>query len=117
MKSPIEQECFRLVQQIVVARDKKCVRCGEPSSCGHHVFTRSRQATAFLPEACMGLCTECHNWIEAHPEQGVILAVSLLGRKRYDELERVSLTQCRFREADYRDIRRVLRKRLKEVEG
>jgi len=114
MRSSVEQECFRLIQQIAVTQHPFCVRCDQPATCGHHIYTRSRPATAFLPDAVLGVCAECHEWIERNPEEAIALAISIIGRKRYEMLEWLSYTVCRFRKQDYRDIRQELRIRLRE---
>jgi hypothetical protein len=117
MKSSVEKECFALIQEIAVKRHPRCKRCGDPSQCGHHIFTRSRPATAFLPEAVIGLCAECHDWIERHPDFGAALAVSILGREEYDHLSALSRVVCRYRAADYREIRDGLRKILEDTKS
>ena len=116
MKSSVERDCYRLLQQIVVERDKVCVRCLEnPSACGHHIFTRSRPVTAFLPEAVIGLCTDCHNWAQRNPNLAAMLAISVLGERKYEKLARLSLEVRRYRPADFREIRQGLRMELKGV--
>ena len=111
----LEKDCDRLLQQVVVERDKVCVRClDKPSTCGHHIFTRSRPATRYRPDAVIGVCAECHNYLEEHPAIARVFAISFIGYENYYDLERLSLVTCRFRAADYREIRQQLRMILKE---
>jgi len=116
MRSSVEQECFRLIQQIAVTQHPFCVRCGQPSTCGHHIYTRSRPATAFDPEAVLGVCVICHDHIERHPEEGTQLAINVIGWGKYVFLEGKSRNYCGYRIEDFREIRQGLRQRLKEME-
>ena len=106
----LEKDCDRLLQQVVVERDKVCVRCRvKPAACGHHIFTRSRPATRYRPDAVIGVCAECHNYLEEHPAIAREFAISFIGYENYNILERLSLAVCRFRAADFREIRQELR--------
>jgi len=106
----LEKDCDRLLQQVVVERDWVCVRCRvHPAACGHHIFTRSRPATRYRPDAVIGVCADCHNYLEEHPHEAIKLAKSFIGYENYYILERLSLVTCRFRAADYREIRQGLR--------
>ena len=118
MKSSVDNDCMRLVQQIVVERDKECVRCHiKPADCGHHIFTGSRPATRYRPDAVMGVCAECHNWLEEHPAMAREFAISFIGYENYHILERISLVTCRFRPADFREIRQGLRMMIGRGDG
>ena len=116
MKSSVERECFRLVQVIAVTKYPNCVRCGAPSTCGHHIFSRSRNATAFDPAAVLGLCAECHAWAHQYPGAGLRLAQTIVGIKEYNRLAKKSMAICRYRASDFREIRQRLREELKEQE-
>lgn len=117
MKSSSEHECYRLIQQIAVTKHPFCVRCGAPSTCGHHIFTRSRPGTAFDPDAVIGMCAECHTWAHRYPSRAILLAQVVIGIKEYNLLTRKSIEVCRYRASDYREIRQRLRGILKQTEG
>jgi len=111
-----KQECKKLIQEAVVLRDPICVRpgCGSPSDCGHHIFKRDRPTTAFLPEACVGLCTRCHTgFAHGKPEEFKRFMISRLGEDRYYELRRLSYKTAE--EIDYVVIRDGLRAFIAEL--
>lgn len=116
MKSSVEQECYRLVQQIAVTKHPVCVRCGDPSTCGHHIFTRSRPGTTFDPDAVIGMCAECHAWAHRWPNYAILVAQSVIGITKYYRLEKKSREVCRYRVSDFREIRQRLREILKQTE-
>ncbi len=117
MKSSVERECYRLVQVIAVTKYPSCVRCGEPSTCGHHIFSRRNNATAFDPDAVLGMCAECHVWAHSYPGAGLRLAQTIIGIKEYNRLAKKSMEVCRYRAADFREIRQRLREELKGAEN
>jgi len=112
MTSP-KSDCYRLIQQIAVKRDPKCIICGAPSTVGHHLFKRSRMATAFLPEAVRGLCHYDHARAHTHRKWFTIFMVGLIG-DRYYELERLSNTVVKV---DFKAKRDELRGILNELEN
>ncbi len=87
-------DCYRVIQEIAVARDKVCQKpgCSRRAEAGHHLWKRDRLATAFLPEAILGLCTQHHTgWAHNKPKEFKDFMVSRMG-KRYYELQRLSNT-------------------------
>jgi len=115
MTSP-KSECYRLIQQIAVKRDPRCIviGCGAPSTVGHHLFKRSRMATAFLPEAVRGLCHPCHLKAHASPAWFRALMISMIG-DRYYELERLSNTVVKVDFKAKRDELRGILEKLKWI--
>jgi len=110
-----KDDCYKLTQEIAVARDVVCQRpeCIRPADCGHHIFKRDRMATAFLPEAVVGVCTQDHTgWAHAKPQEFKAFMVKRMG-KRYHELSRLSKTVCKYQ--DYTEIRARLGERLQVV--
>ena len=87
MKSAAEKDCFNLIQQIAVLQDPRCIVCGEPSSCGHHVYGRGL-AAAFNPEMVRGLC-EKHHVPFAHEQREAFkrFFTSFIGPLNYERLE------------------------------
>lgn len=110
-----KDDCYKLVQEIAVTRDAVCLRpeCGKPADCGHHIFKRDRMATAFLPEAVVGVCTQDHTgWAHAKPKEFQAFMVGEIG-DRYHELNRLSMSVCKYQ--NYAAIRAGLRERLQAL--
>ena len=108
-----KDDCYKLIQEIAVARDVVCQRpeCGRPADCGHHLFKRDRMATAFLPEAVVGVCAQDHTgWAHAKPREFKAFMVEKRGN-RYYELARLSETVCKHQ--NYAEIRAGLRENLR----
>ena len=103
---------LKLIQQIGLARDKVCPICGEKAQVTHHIFTRSRSMTAYLPEAVIGLCHRCH-MKEAHnkPKEFKQFMIERLGEDRYYELRRLSYEHVEV--MDYGEICERLRNELR----
>ena len=104
-----KDDCYKLIQQIVVKRDVFCKypSCFSQSSAGHHLFKRDRLATAFLPEAVIGLCVDHHTprWVE--DPVFIDYLVAMMG-ERYYELQRLSYTVVR--NFDFKECRKQLRR-------
>ena len=108
-----KDDCYKLMQEIAVTRDVVCQRpeCGRPAECGHHLFKRDRMATAFLPEAVVGVCTQDHvGWAHAKPNEFKKFMVNYMGN-RYHKLSKLSTTVCKYQ--DYNIIRSKLRECLR----
>lgn len=103
-----KQDCYRLIQEIVVKRDVFCQwpSCSQRSSSGHHLFKRDRLATAFLPEAVIGLCAQHHVPQIVSSEEFRDLMVSRMGENYY-YLQRLSNTVVKH--FDFGQCRRHLR--------
>ena len=102
-------ECYRLYQQVVVARDIFCryPGCGQRSTVAHHIFKRDRLATAFNPKYGIGLCAGHHgNWAHAQPTAFKSWLVSIMGEDGYYEGLRLSNTQVKH--IDFNTIRESL---------
>ena len=101
-------DCYRIIQEIAVARDKVCQHpeCNRPADCGHHLFKRDRLATAFFPEAILGVCTQHHTgWCHNKTEEFAMAMFVKMGR-RYYELRRLSHTIVK--NMDYNEVYRGL---------
>ena len=112
MKSAAEKECYRLIQQIAVLNDPICTRfgCWKPSVVGHHIFPRSRMATAFDPRCVLGKC-DCHHKIaHSSPAQDEIQNRKRFGDEEYEALERLSWTVVP--DINFEEIRDGLKKIL-----
>jgi hypothetical protein len=107
-----KDDCFKLIQQIAIARDKVCQHpdCCTSVEVGHHIFSRSRMATAFLPEAVIGLCAWHHStWAHGKPKAFKEFMVERIG-ERYHQLRRRSYETVK--NPDYNEIRQGLVKVL-----
>lgn len=106
------KEAYRLIQEVVVKETPFCKRCGSPATVGHHLYKRDRMATAFLPEALWGLCTECHAWAHRNPCQLQKMVIEEIG-ERYYELLRLSHTVVKNMDLD--QVKKELKKRMREI--
>ena len=84
-----------LVSKIVRDRDRRCVDCGrypEPDlQLTHaHIFPRDNMSVRFDPNNGVTLCFTCHRWYHDHPVQFKLWIIRLIGREKYDSLERQS---------------------------
>lgn len=99
-----KKDCYSIIQEIAVARDKVCQKpeCSRRAEAGHHLWKRDRFATAFLPEAILGLCTQHHTgWAHNKPEEFKKFMVARMGEEYY-ELRRLSNTVVK--NLDYNEI-------------
>lgn len=103
----IKHECYSLVQAVTLKRHPVCRMCGNPSVVGHHQFGRSRQGTAYNPDALIALCMDCHAYAHSKPMLFKAVAKELLG-ERYGELEALSRMTVQLRAEEYRKIKALL---------
>jgi len=91
MSTKAKDDCYKLIQIIVVAQDFLCIfpGCCQQSEVGHHLFKRDNMGTALHPEAVRGLCHIHHGHAHARPEQFKKIMIGLIG-ERYYELQRLS---------------------------
>lgn len=115
MSNPLEQECYALIQAVVLARDVFCRApgCVHASASAHHIFKRDRLATAFNPTYLVGLCLTCHtSWAHGHPEEFREWLLSWMGDAYYEGLR---LSNTIVKNYDYKCTRDALRKTLKAL--
>ena len=111
-----KDDCYQLIQQIVVTRDQICQhpKCSTGVQCGHHLFKRDRMATAFDPEAVIGLCAWHHtSWAENQPNVFREFMIKRMG-ERYQQLRRKSYETVK--NLDYESIREHLRNIFKSFQ-
>jgi hypothetical protein len=118
VKADLKKPCYKLYQQVVVARDIFCQRpgCHKPATAGHHVFGRANMGTAFEPDGGLGLCMDCHDgWARQCPMTVHDVLRRKVGPKRYNELQTLSNTVVKLREYDLKDIADFLGNMLKKI--
>ena len=78
----------------------KCFFCGKPGSQNSHFWGRRHSATRYLEENCDYICGGCHMRHEGD-KQGLYrtLKITQLGRKLYNELERLHNTSVKRSDA------------------
>ena len=104
-----KDDCYRLIQEISVARDPFCRApgCERLSTCGHHLFPRSRLATAFDPRFIIGLCHYCHvPWAHAKTKEFQEWVISWMGEDVF--IEGVRLSNSIVKHLDFNEKRRYL---------
>ena len=114
--SKAKDDCYALIQEISVASETFCQapECNQLSDCGHHIYGRDNMATAFLPEAVIGLCTRCHTGFAHNKPKGFKrFMIERMGEDRYYELKRLSDTTAKHQ--DYKAIREGLREILRNI--
>ena len=112
-KPGTKAEAYKLIQEVVVVKDKVCQRpgCNRQADCGHHVWKRNRLSTAFLHEAVVGVCTQDHTgWAHNKPKEFKQFMIERLGEDRYYELRRLSYEHVEA--MDYGEICERLRNEL-----
>ena len=80
--------CDNLWSQLVKARDRKCVRCGNGYNLDPaHIFGRVRKSVRWLLEDGLTLCRECHDWGHHNEKAFRIFVEEYLGIERYTALK------------------------------
>jgi hypothetical protein len=102
-------KCYRLVQVIGLRLHPHCQvpECKHRSVTMHHLFPRNRMATAFYLDALFAVCLTHHALAHAEPIEFEAIAIKCL-KDQYYELQALSRTIVRFREADYKRIAEAL---------
>lgn len=84
----LEKQADRLWSLIVRSRDGACERCHtRPVAHPHHLIFRSRsKRTRWLIQNGAAICAGCHLAVHRDSEDNIALAVKLLGREGWDNL-------------------------------
>lgn len=113
-----KNDCYRLIQEVVVARDVFCRApgCGRLSAAGHHLYKRDRLATAFDPRYVIGLCNDHHvPWSHKEPNEFREWVISWMGEDEYYAGLRLSNTTVKHQ--DFEQIRECLREKLLKIKN
>ena len=77
----------KLVSQIVILRDKKCVVCGSTNKLGcGHLFTRTYYSTRWDLQNCHAQCRNCNFRHEHDPYPYTEYYLNKFGKQSYDLL-------------------------------
>ncbi len=88
----------KLVSQIVIARDKKCVCCGNTNNLtGGHLFSRVAYSTRWDLMNVFCQCISCNLRHEYDPYPLTNYFISINGKKAYDNLHRRFVTPKKFK--------------------
>ena len=82
-----------LVRQIVINRDKTCLKCGKSQILhASHIYPRGKYPKMqFMPENVKALCLGCHlYWWHKHPIEAKEWAIKALGKARLNLLKKRS---------------------------
>lgn len=95
-----------ITSKLVRTRDGyRCRKCGKLAVikgdvAHHHIFTKTRFPTRWMPENGVCLCFRCHRWAHSAGEEFRRWVVSWMGQAEYDQLYLWSQTRGGFREWD-----------------
>ena len=118
-KTPKKSRRSYLIAQIDAIMSKRirgrdgnrCRRCGRERVFAHHIFTKTRLSTRFVPENLISLCFHCHRWAHSAGEEFREWILSWMNKGEYDQLYLWSQTRGGFKEIDLKlmlwDIRRT----------
>lgn len=101
----------------VRTRDEyRCRRCGKRAEnkgevAHHHIFTKTRLTTRWIPENGVTFCFHCHRWAHAAGEEFREWVLSFMPEAEYRRLYILSQMRGGFKECDLElllwDMRRV----------
>lgn len=84
-----------LLHEILLLRDKKCLRCGKPEFQMSHIYPKGRyRLMEYEPDNLKALCYSCHlGWWHKNPIEAHEWLVTVILKKRLDRLKMMSNTQ------------------------
>lgn len=112
----LEDECFHLWSQCILARDKTCryYNTDERLS-AHHIRSRTHHATRFSLENGIALSWKVHFLQKANPERFQDMVIEIIGNEKYETLKRKSLVVVDQTVADLEEIKRRLETELRHI--
>ena len=119
MKKTERNKLHKLLRELVLIRDKRCLRCGKESILHtSHIYPRGKYPRMqFLPENVKALCTGCHlYWWHKHPIEAREWAIKALGRPRLNKLKKIANT-IKYGSYDYKEIKQELETKIKEIKN
>jgi len=118
LKKNEKNQLSKLLRELVLARDKYCLRCGKTTALHtSHIYPRGKfPKMQFEPENVKALCVGCHlYWWHKHPIEAKEWAIKALGRARLNRLKKRSNTIDKSL-WDFKEIKAKLEKEIKEIE-
>jgi hypothetical protein len=116
-KKKLEDECFRLWSQCILARDKTCrYTNSDERLSAHHIRSRTHHSTRFSLENGIALSWKVHFLQKANPERFQDMVIEIIGNEKYESLKRKSLVVVDQTVADLEDIKRRLEIELRYIQ-
>ena len=119
MKKVQKKKLHSLVRQIVIARDKVCLRCKKSTNLhASHIYPRGKYPKMqFDPLNVKALCLGCHlYWWHKHPIEAREWAEEALGIDRLDKLKKQANTINKT-PWDFKEIESELKNKIGELNG
>ncbi len=112
----LENECFSLWSDCIIARDKVCRITGSDERLsGHHIRSRTHHATRFSLENGMAVAWKVHFLQKANPERFFDMVIDVIGQEEYDRLKTMSLVVVKQNIEDLKQIKFELEAELKRI--
>ncbi len=116
MKKAHRIKLSKMVRQIALSRDKRCLRCGKDKNLHvSHIYPRGKHPRLqFELDNVKVLCMACHlYWWHKHPIEAKEWAEQTLGRERLDSLKEKANT-IKYGSYIYEEIKNDLTKIIEE---
>ena len=114
-----KNKLHQLVREIVMLRDKVCLKCGKPDRLhASHIYPRGKYPKMqFEVENVKALCVGCHlYWWHKHPLEAKEWAEKTLGKKRLNKLKKQANT-INKKLWDFKEIKQQLEKELQQYDN
>ena len=114
-----KKKLHSLVRQIVIARDKVCLRCKKSTNLhASHIYPRGKYPKMqFDPLNVKALCLGCHlYWWHKHPIEAKEWAQKTLGGRRLNKLKKQANTINKSL-WDFKEIKKQLEKELEQYDN
>lgn len=97
-KKKVEESVLKLWSQVVRDRDKTCRICNSDYRLqAHHIRSRANEATKFLVQNGLTVCSKCHIQQKFNPEKFQDMVIGVIGNKEYQRLKKMSLTVMKYK--------------------
>ncbi len=105
----------KLVSQIVITRDSRCVTCGSSFrlGCGH-IFTRGAYSTRWDLENCWAQCWPCNYRHEFDPYPFINWFIKKYGQEKLDKLHTRYRTLRKWKDFELVELYEELKGKKKE---
>ena len=101
-----------IISKRIRERDgNRCRRCGRERVFAHHIFTKTRLATRWVPKNLISLCFHCHQWAHAAGEEFRAWILTWMDHGEYDQLYLWSQIRSGYRENDLEWLLKEMREK------